>query len=236
MSVTRTLTSLFVLSILATVGCGGSAPPAQSPEPSAPAADAAPPVAEAPPPATTKAEPEAKDKVAAKSSESATETAKAKSEPEAPAAPPRPPSEILTAEDVAFVLDWQASSLRLMLTDKCEEKLDDSALVAKCVDDERAKFPADVLRFRQLGGQLRWTVYKRNKDRLQVVYSVPFTFVEETDYTVSLQLQGKGSGYQPLMSQERTIFVSLPSVYTIELNDPVWGTLVYTSKAGLVND
>jgi hypothetical protein len=156
---------------------------------------------------------------------------------ETPAPPSKPPSELLLAEGVAFVLDWQNSTAKLVATEKCEKRVgDDTAAVAQCVESERGKFAADVLRFRKIGGQLRWTIYKRNGSQLQVVYSVPILFADETDYSVSLQLQGKGNGYPPIMSQERTVPITFPSEYSIELNDPIWGTLIYSSKRGIVND
>ena len=222
---------LFTLAILVALGCATSAPPAAdspaSPPPAEPA-EPAPTTAKAPEPTAPPAPAPAEAKPAAEASAS---------EGEKPEATPTPPRELLTAEDVAFVLDWQASTPQLVATEKCQERAgEDAAAVAQCVEDERAKFSADVLRFRKLGGQLRWTVYKRSKDRLQVVYSVPFVFKDETDYSVSLLLQGKGNGYPPIQPQANTVQVNFPSVYSIELNDPVRGTLVYTSKRGVVTD
>jgi hypothetical protein len=140
----------------------------------------------------------------------------------------------LTAENVAFELDEEASAVRLVLQDKCEQRVGyEEEAVAKCVESERRKFPADVLRFRKMGAQLRWTIYKRKGDQMQVVFSAPFAFTEESDYGVSLLVQG-GTGYQPILSQARTVPLRFPTTDTIELDDPVWGQLVYNSKTGLV--
>lgn len=226
--------SLLTLAILVTLGCGTSAPPPASSPASPPPAEPTATAAKAPEP-TASPEPTAAPAAAPAEAKPAAEASA--SEGEKPEATPTPPSELLTAEDVAFVLDWQASTPQLVATEKCQERAgEDAAAVARCVEDERAKFSADVLRFRKLGGQLRWTVYKRSKDRLQVVYSVPFVFKDETDYSVSLLLQGKGNGYPPIQPQANTVQVNFPSVYSIELNDPVRGTLVYTSKRGVVTD
>ncbi|MBN2197179.1 MAG: hypothetical protein JW751_30520 [Polyangiaceae bacterium] len=237
MTATRWISTLLLPSILAIAGCASSAPQAESPAP-VPKAEPAPPVAEAPRKAAAEAEAPPSATVDAKDDPepgpAPENTPAAKTEAETP---PTPPSELLTAEGVAFVLDWQASTPVLILTEKCEKRVgDDPDALARCVESERKTFSADVLRFRKVGGQLRWTVYKRDKDRLQVVYSVPYTFTDETDYSVSLLLQGKGTGYMPVMAQKSTIPLSFPSIYSIELNDPVWGSLVYTSKRGLVMD
>ena len=233
------LTALLTLAILVTTGCGTSAPPpavsAASPATAEPAATAvSAPEANASPEPTVAASTAAPSASPAETKPEAEASTSADAEPEAT---PTPPSELLTAEDVAFVLDWQASTPRLVAVEKCQERAgEDAAAVARCVEAERAKFSADVLRFRKIGGQLRWTIYKRNSDRLQVVYSVPFVFKDETDYSVSLLLQGKGNGYPPIQAQSNTVYLSFPSVYSIELNDPIRGNLVYTSKRGVVTD
>ncbi len=238
MSKFPTRTSLFSVALLVTLGCGASAPPAAvhpaSTAPTEPAATAATAPETGATPAPTAAPPAAPAASAPEPNPAAEPSASAKTEPEAT---PTPPSELLTAEGVVFVLDWQASTPQLVATEKCQDRVgEDAAAVAQCVEGERAKFSADVLRFRKVGGQLRWTVYKRTNDRLQMVYSVPFVFADETDYSVSLLLQGKGNGYPPIMSRSTTVPLNFPSAYSIELNDPVLGTLVYTSKRGLVAD
>jgi hypothetical protein len=194
-------------------------------------ASATPPAAE---PTDTKAAPESKP--AAQAQETPREPEVPKTEPAAqkPATPPPRPNEILLAEGVAFEIDDEKSALRLILKDKCEDKVGyEQPALDQCVASERKKFPADVLRFRKLGGQLRWTVYKRSGERLQVVFSAPFTFTEETDYSVSLLVQG-GSGFQPLVSQSRSVPLNFPTTSSIEVDDPLWGLLLYRAKTGLV--
>jgi hypothetical protein len=234
MIATRPFSTTLVLSILATAACSGSTPQAESPTaaadpapspPSAPEAKADEPVEPAAPPA------------AAQAKESASEPTKADPGPaeEKPGGPPPRPSEILLRENVAFEIDDEASAIRIILKDKCEQRVGyESDAVERCLASERAKFPADVLRFRKMSGQLRWTVYKRKGDQLQVVFSAPFSFTEESDYAVSILPQG-GTGYRPLMSQSRSVPLTFPTADSIQLDDPVWGQLVYKSKTGLAD-
>ena len=234
MSAIRPSPSALVLSVLVTVACSSATSQPNSPSAATEPAPGA--AASTPEPKAAPAAEGTTPKASAQAKESAPPPQKPEPEvaPEQPAGPPPLPSEILTAENVAFELDEEASAIRLILQDKCEQRVGyESDAVARCLESERANFPADVLRFRKIGGQLRWTVYKRKGEKLQVVYSAPVVFTEETDYTVSVLPQG-GTGYRPLMSQSSHVPLSFPSVQSIELDDPLWGLLVYRSKTGLV--
>ncbi len=229
-----------LLSILATVACSSGTPPAESPaEAAAPPSEAVP--ASQPTPPDPKGQDDAAaadDAQAAKQAKEAGDEAEPAAPPEekAPAGPPPSPSEILLAENVAFELDGPASAVRLLIEERCAERAaENDAALQQCMKAERSKFPADVLRFRRIGGQLRWTVYKRKGEQLQVVFSAPFTLTEESDYGTSLLILGGGSGYQPLLSQSRKVPLRFPSTDAIEIDDPVWGQLVYRAKQGLAD-
>lgn len=227
----------YALSLLVVAACSSGTPEPRTEAAAAPPTEQAAEPSPAPQaaPATVKAaEPEAKPDTAEAEPEQPPEPKSILASDE----PPRPPSEILTTEDVSFELDLNGSALKEILETKCESRVgDDPAAMSQCVEKERSKFPADVLSFRrQMGGQLRWTVFKRNRNTLQVVYSVPFTFEDETESTISMRLQGKGTGYQPLLVPRKTIPLRIPDRYSVEVDDPQWGILLYKSKVGLASN
>src|SRR5690606_9986490 len=73
------------------------------------------------------------------------------------------PIEILTARDVAFIIDYANSDARAKAQEKCDkEAKGDAELLGKCLTKAREDFQPDVLRFRK-DSETAWSflVFKR---------------------------------------------------------------------------
>ncbi len=148
-----------------------------------------------------------------------------------------PAAEVLTTEDVAFTFDYNASELKQTHEKKCEPAAKgDPSVLASCVQNERKKFYADVLWFRQdpNTGEKVWIVYKRQGNTLLEVFRSGFLFEDEAHETVTVKLAGPSKGMQQIYYGRKTIPVSVPTRYALIIDDPQYGELKYNSKVGLV--
>lgn len=161
-------------------------------------------------------------------------------EPAPEPAPPEPklsssPRAIITASEVAFVINYPGSDPSQTAQQSCAEQAkDDLAKLAACKSKARDEFLADVIHFKKSeSGKWSWLVYKRKGSNLSEVYSAPIDFGEETDKTITVQIKG-GEGTRPLFKGSPKFVVTVPNDYSIELQDPRLGRLVYDAKVGLV--
>ncbi len=202
-------------------------PASEPPEPkAAPSAEPAPAEA-APPVEEKKPEPEA-----APAPAPSTEPPKAEEPPSKPSTPPR---DILTATEVAFVVDYSSSDAKDAADEKCEaEAAGDMAKRSACMTKARDEFLADVIRFKKAGSKWEWVTYKRKGSALSEVHTTTFEFGEETANSVVLLPKGKDQGERPLFKGASKIVIKVPNDYSLELDDPKYGHLSYTAKVGLV--
>jgi hypothetical protein len=143
---------------------------------------------------------------------------------------------VLTARDVAFLVDDSGSGLREVGRVECEKtvKADDPALLNSCITSAREKFQPDVLRFESdEKGNVVLSIYKRTGTALKEVYVASVVFSEETPEAVKLTVRGREQGQRPLF-KAGTSLVSVPNEYSLELEDMKYGRLVYNAKIGLV--
>lgn len=157
--------------------------------------------------------------------------------PEPEKAPGRPPSEILQAPRIAFMINYSSSAPSEAAEQKCAaEHGEDLKAKADCKREERKEFLADVVLFKKEGNAWWWYVYRRDRDTLFELSKSQVEFGEETDRTVQVKLAGKGSGQRPLFIGKREVTFTLPSESSLELDDPRYGKLVYEAKIGLVGN
>jgi len=206
-------------------GCAGEPPPpAAAPEA---AAEAPPPKPPEPPAPASEPEPEPE----------AAPTAKPPPEPE-PTAPTRPAAEIITEADTDFLFDDSASALKEAARQKCEgdaANAGDPKLVATCMQKERNTFSGDVLSFQGAEGVYKLIIYKRSGSRLDEVYRVPVTIKEQNPTTVLVTPTPKtGKGARPFYIGQKDFTVLVPDNYTLIIEDPTLGKLVYRAKVGVV--
>jgi hypothetical protein len=212
--------------------CGAPAPLAASPpQIPPPAPKPAPPAAAEPSAASQPIAAPAPAPAAADS----TPAPESKPEPEAEERPSRPPVEILTAPDTAFLLNYSGSAPSDAARKACSERpgVDDEA-IAQCMSKAREAFRPDVLRFKKDGSHWSCVIYKRNGSRLDEVYSARTDLTEDAPNRVKLKFTGAERGARPLLKSKREIVIVVPNDYSFVLTDPDLGQLIYEAKIGLV--
>jgi hypothetical protein len=150
--------------------------------------------------------------------------------------PTRTPSDILTGRDVAFLIDEQGSGLRAIFDVECDKsvKPDDTAAKAECVNQSRNKFQPDVLRFeKDERGKVTLSIYKRLGSTLKEAYVATVVFSDETPDSVKVAISGREQGQRPLFKSGSGV-LKVPNDYSLSLDEPRFGELVYSAKIGLV--
>lgn len=158
-------------------------------------------------------------------------------EPE-PAAPTRPAGEIMTEGDTDFLFDDSASALKEAVRQKCEGEAaegSDPKALADCRQKERDKFTGDVLSFQAASedGPITLIVYRRKGSRLDEVYRAPVVLKDQSPTTVLVSPKG-GKGARPFLYTQREFTVQVPDNYSLVIEDPTLGKLVYRAKVGVV--
>jgi hypothetical protein len=231
----KKLSTCAVALILA--ACAGK--PAQPEAASVPTPEPSPSAVQPPPDATATPESSPADA-------GSTESAAAPSEPPAPAeeAPEpspklsRSPINVLTARDVAFMIDYGNSGAKALAEQSCEPKASDPAARAECMTKARDAFAADVLVFKQEegGGRTTLTIFKRKGSALSQVLVAGIAFKDETDNSVTIVFKGGEKGVRALFRNAGSAVITLPNEYSIEINDPTYGKLPYDAKVGLMGN
>ena len=226
MMLCRNIALAFVLGLTSGAACTPAPAPAAPPPPASAA-----PIASAPPPApapVASAEPEP--------------TPPPPAETAAPTPPPAPepsrrqaPSDMLTARDVAFLVEYGSSDARERADADCEkESKGDAAAQAACMSKAREKFLPDVLRFvKDEKGKVTLLVYKRSGSSLREVYLGAIEFKNESGDKVQLRFTGREKGTRPILRRGDPT-ISVPNDYSIEIDDGELGKLTYSAKIGLV--
>lgn len=142
---------------------------------------------------------------------------------------------MLTARDVAFLIEYGSSEARQKAEADCEkEAKDDMAARSACLSKARDKFLPDVLRFdKNEQGKLNLMVYKRTGSSLREVYIGAIEFKDETPDKVQLRFTGREKGTRPIFRRGEAV-IDVPNDYSIEIDDAELGKLTYNAKIGLV--
>jgi hypothetical protein len=151
-------------------------------------------------------------------------------------APDRKPIEMITARDMAFLIDEPSSGLREAATAECEKssKPDDAASLSACITKAREKFLPDVLRFEQgEQGNLVLSIYKRSGATLREVYVASVTLSDEANGKVKVTIRGREQGQRPLFRTGSGL-VEVPNEYSLIIDDPKYGRLTYNAKIGVL--
>lgn len=205
-----------------------------SPPPAAPSPEPVP-AAPGPAPAPAPAPPAAETAAANEPAPERTEPPPAP-EPEA-TGPTRPAGEVITEGDTDFLLDDSASALKEAVRQKCEAEVGEGAdpkALADCRQKAREKFTGDVLSFQASeAGSVTLVIYRRKGPRLDEVYRAAVVLKDQNPTTVLVTPKG-GKGARPFLYAQREFTVHVPDNYSLVIEDPTLGKLVYRAKVGLV--
>lgn len=220
------LTSTPVVLALVALGCASASPP-----PSASASSEASPAPRAAP-------------AAAPSEQASAPVAQPAEASEKPSDEPRdglrkasrPPLELLTGNNVVYVLNFPASKIGESAKERCEsEHAGDPGATRECLTKERGKVAVESIRFVKDGsGQYWWVTYNRYKGNLLKWHRIQFLPGKADDDSVTLNLTGKDKGIAPMPKIPTFLNVELPNDYSIVVSDPEYGAMMYDAKIGLM--
>jgi hypothetical protein len=214
-----------ILSLASFTGCGGSQPAAEEPKEEA-ASD----------------EPKSDEKAEEKSDEKAEEKKDEKKEEAKPAGGmpevKRTAKDHLTAPDVVFMFSFNDSDPKKKAEERCEaQSKGDPKKNAQCMTKERGKFPADGMQFKKNDkGEWTWMTLRRKGSVITYLHKIPFEFGEEKETSIVLKLSGKDTGKSPMRSVPSQITIEVPNEFSIAMQDPEHGRLVYEAKIGITSD
>jgi hypothetical protein len=149
----------------------------------------------------------------------------------------RPPLELLTGNNVVYVLNYAGSKIGEAAKERCEgEHADDRAQARQCLTKEREKVAIESARFvKDPQGQYWWVTYNRYKGNLLKWHKIQFLPGKEDGDSITLNLTGKDKGIAPMPKVPALLKIELPNDYSIVVSDPQHGALVYDAKIGLMD-
>jgi hypothetical protein len=222
------------LACFVALGCGGSTPPAAAPEAAHPATDAPKPAATAPATPESTSTPPAE--ASASPAGAAAPPASSTPEPQKPEEPvvTRTLSDRVFAPRVAYMVNYPASGAKDVADKKCAAKSPEPEAKAACMDKEREKFTADVLVFKKADGESSLTIYKRAGNALSEMSKSKVVLGEDTPEKLAVKVESD-KGWRSLFSGKKAFEVRFRDEYSIELDDPQFGALVYEARIGMLD-
>lgn len=216
------LAILTALSLATSLACGGSTPAAEEPKADEAKAD----------------EEKSEEKSEEKADEKADSDKKEEKAESGEREVKRTAKDYLTAPDVTFMFSFNDSEPKAKAEERCEaQSKGDPKKNAKCMEKERAKFPADGMQFKQNDkGEWTWMTLRRKGNVITWLHKIPFEFGDEKETSITLKLSGKDTGKQPMRNIPSTITIEVPNEFQIAMKDPEHGRLVYEAKIGITSD
>jgi hypothetical protein len=205
---------------LGALGCAGAQPATQ------------PPAAAAAPSSSSVPAPEAKPSAVA----SAESPPPAAEPPASGEKPSRPPVDTITAPKVAFQINYESSAPGEAAEKKCDAAAgDDSKAKALCMKKERSEFYADVVRFKKDDADKVWFItYRRMGSQLILLHKTQVDLKNDGDAAVKVQIVGDDKAVRVLFPKSKSFGFRVPNDYSIEIDEPRLGKLVYDAKLDLV--
>jgi hypothetical protein len=148
----------------------------------------------------------------------------------------RPPIELLTGNNVVYVLNYSASKVGESAKERCEsEHAGDPGAARECLGKARSKVAVESIRFvKDPSGQYWWVTYNRYKGNLLKWHRIQFLPGKADADSVTLNLTGKDKGIAPMPKVPSSLNVELPNDYSIIVSDPEYGAMLYDAKIGLM--
>jgi hypothetical protein len=146
----------------------------------------------------------------------------------------RPPAELITGPNLVYVFNFKESPVGIAAKERCEsESGDDRGAFGACMEKARSKVQVELVRFiKEPSGEHWWVTYNRYKGNLLKWHRVQFQPGKETDDRITLNLMGKDKGIAPMPRVPNHLEIQLPNDYSIVVNDPEIGPMMYDAKIG----
>jgi hypothetical protein len=172
-------------------------------------------------------------------SQAASEAPKPSAEPEAekPADPviTRTVGDRVFAPRMAYALNYPVSGAKEKAAQKCSVKFPEPGEArAACLEKERGKFTADVLVFEKDDNGQWVSIYRRSGNALSQMSKSKVALGEDTTEKLSFKVEDD-KGWRPLFAGKKRFDVKMRDEYSIELDEPQYGNLVYEARIGMID-
>ena len=212
--------------VFAGVACGGGTPPPATPDP-APQASAAP---------AGSGDPAVGMKASNEPQQSAP--------PEPPAKqdivlekPTRPVRSILESADSVYFVNYEESDVGKTAETNCaKESGGDPQKNSACMAKARQNLEGLGYRFKKKGEVTTCTILRRQGNSLTTLHKFRFKYGDETETSIVIKMDGKDDGPNKWEKIPSEFKVEIPNDYTMVIQDPKYGRLVYYAKAGIPGD
>jgi len=146
----------------------------------------------------------------------------------------RPPAELITGPNLVYVFNFKESPVGIAAKEKCEGQFsDDRAAYGACLEKARNKVPVELVRFiKEPDGDHWYVTYNRYKGNLLKWHRVQFHPGKETEDRLTINLIGKDMGIAPMAKVPAHLEIELPNDYSIVVNDPDIGAMMFDAKVG----
>jgi hypothetical protein len=210
------------------LACGGGTPSPAAPDPAAQASAA--PAGSGNP----AAEPSGEAKTAA---------------PETPAKPPpqdivlekptRPVRSILESADTVYFVSYEESDVGKTAETNCgKESGGDPQKNSACMSKARQNVEGLGYRFKKnpKGEVTTCTILRRQGNTLVTLHKFKYKYGDETETSIVIKMDGKDDGPIKWEKVPPEFKLEVPNDYTMIVQDPKYGRLVYYAKAGIPGD
>src|SRR5215471_4036181 len=152
--------------------------------------------------------------------------------------PSRPVRQILETKDTVFFLSFEDSDPGKSAEASCAKTAaDDPQKNASCLAKARQPFEGLGYRFtRNLKDETMFTILRRQGNSLSVQHKFRFTYGKESENAAVIKLEGKDEGPVKWEKVPPELKLEVPNDYTIVVQDPKHGRLVYAAKVGIPGD
>lgn len=138
------------------------------------------------------------------------------------------------APRIAYMVNYPLSGAKETAERRCAVKFPEPAAKAACMDKERDKFTADVLVFEKTDAGTWLTIYKRSGNALAQLSKTRLGLGEDTPEKLALKVQND-KGWRPLFAGKKAFEVRFRDEYSIQVNEPQYGALVYEARIGVLD-
>jgi hypothetical protein len=224
--VARTRAGIVLIGALTLGGlaCGGGTPPPATPDPAAqrsaaPAGSSDPAAAEPKTEGSESAKPPPQDIVLEK--------------------PTRPVRSILESADTVYFVNYEESDVGKTAETNCaKESGGDPQKNSACMSKARQNVEGLGYRFKKnpKGEVTTCTILRRQGNTLTTLHKFKYKYGDETETSIVIKMDGKDDGPIKWEKLPPEFKVEVPNDYTMVVQDPKYGRLVYNSKAGIPGD
>jgi hypothetical protein len=151
--------------------------------------------------------------------------------------PTRPVRSILESGDTVYFISYEESDVGKTAEANCaKESGGDPQKNSACMAKARQNLEGLGYRFKKKNEVTTCTILRRQGNSLSTLHKFRYKYGDETETSIVIKMDGKDDGPNKWEKLPSEFTVELPNDYTMVLQDPKYGRLVYYAKSGIPGD